>query len=226
MRILLLMLFALASVTRAGPVTVEAVADAQRGAPDSGEWPVVFRGGPTLTRLGPGRVRWGSPPRAIFFAPTSAGKHRRVRSREVPSGIETTLATIPAPSGGEARVYLSDRDDLAAFTVDFETWDTCPEIRALRPDGVEEIDLPCPEAGRAAMKALQDGGHMPSDQDSRARMRFRLANLRYVQPGFLAAGGVELDAELRVTSWSKDPQLFRARFILREGRIQACTLLD
>lgn len=195
-----------------------------QGSPAGGEWPVAFRGGPQLVRLGVSRVGFGSPPRELVFLPTSDGKGRLVVARGETG--DTPVARIPSPGGGEPRVYLSDRDDLAAFTVDFGTWDTCPEVRALRPGGAEVIPLPCAEAGRAGLAALQAAGHVPPGEDARTRMQFRLANLRYVEPGFLAAGGVELDAELGLHATGEERRVLRARFLLRDGRLQGCRLLD
>jgi hypothetical protein len=225
MRSTLLLLLLLATPAAAAPVATVPVEGIRDGLGENEEWPVVFQGGPTRTLLGRSRVRWGSPERELFFTAKGA-KRRYVMARDTATGKSTRVATIPSPPGGEPRVYLSDRDDLAALTVDHGTWDTCPEIRALRPGGTETILLPCPEAGQAALTALQEAGHVPGDQDARARMRFRLTNLRYVEPGFLAEGGVELDAELRLITWSTDPKLIRARFVLRDGRIQSCRLLD
>ena len=223
MRLPLALLLALAPAGLSEPLTVVPVASPGEGLAKAGEWPVVFQGGPQVERLGRARVRWGDPGRELYFGP-QAQRAREVRARTT-SGM-TPVVRIPSPPGGEPRLYLSDRDSLVAFTVDFGTWDTCPEIRGLRPGGVEVVPLPCPEAGAAALRALQEAGHVAEGKDARPRMRFRLANVRYVEPGFLAAGGVELDAELRLATRSKEPAVYRARFLLRDGHIQSCTLLD
>lgn len=182
---------------------------------------VAVQGGSgPATSLGERRIRWSEGRFELAFLPSGVEGRARVLGFDGASSSWQVLASIPSPGGGEPRIYLSDRDPLVAFTVDFQSWDTCPEIRWLRPEGSEPVPLPCPQAGIAAMRALRERG--PKDRSaSLGQLQLRLRNLRWVKPSFLLEGGVDLEAELR---WKVDGgvETYPAELRLEGGKISRC----
>lgn len=173
---------------------------------------------PWSDRPSSGRMIFGTGwKRELLIVRDPDGRHVVVYTLD-PGGKEIReLTRVAAPPGGRARVHLSDRDELAAFTVDFGEWDTCPVLLSLT-DAPEAYPIPCAEAGRTVEAALRAGGHLPPGAAAGA-FRLRLTNVRYLDPSFLHPSGAELLAEVRVAG-GREP--VPARFVLRDGHVERC----